>query len=224
MKLLLAEDEAKTAQYLKKGFEENGLVVDVVGDGEAALAAAGPAYDLMILDVMLPRGDGFRVLAELRGRGEALPILMLTARGAVEDRVRGLRGGADDYLVKPFAFSELLARVRNLLGRRGPRGGGETLGVEGLEIDLRHHRAVRDGRRLDLTPKEFKVLELLAAHPGEPLSRTYIAERVWNMNFEGDSNVIDVHIRRLRAKVDDPFERKLIVTVRGVGYRLGGGD
>jgi two-component system copper resistance phosphate regulon response regulator CusR len=220
MRLLIIEDEPKTAAYLRKGLSEHGFVGDVARDGDDGLhrALAG-AYDLVILDVQLPGRDGWSVLAALRQAGAAVPVLFLTARDAVADRVKGLEMGGDDYLVKPFAFSELLARVRSLL-RRGPARPPDVIRVADLEVDLLHHRATRDGRRLDLTPKEFALLALLARRAGEPLSRTLIAEQVWDMNFDCDSNVVDVHVRRLRAKADDPFERKLIHTVRGVGYVL----
>jgi len=220
MKILVVEDEKKTAAYLRKGLAENGFVVDVAerGDDGLHLALTGE-YDLLVLDVLLPGRDGWSVLAELRRAGRSMPVLFLTARDAVGDRVKGLELGADDYLVKPFAFSELLARVRSVL-RRGPGRDPETLRVADLEIDPVRRRAVRAGRRLDLTPKEFALLELLVRRRGEPLSRTVIAEQVWDMNFDSNTNVVDVHIRRLRSKVDDPFERKLIRTVRGVGYAL----
>ncbi len=220
MRILVVEDEAKTAAYLRQGLAENGFVVDVAARGDDGLYAArtGP-YDLIVLDVLLPGRDGWSVLAELRRGGVVTPVLFLSARDAVPDRVRGLDLGADDYLVKPFAFSELLARVRSVL-RRGPSRQSEALHAADLEIDLPRHRAARAGRRLDLTPKEFALLALLARRAGEVLSRALIAEQVWDMNFDCDSNVVDVHVRRLRAKVDDPFERKLIHTVRGAGYVL----
>jgi two-component system copper resistance phosphate regulon response regulator CusR len=220
MKLLIVEDERKTASYLRKGLTENGFAVDVAagGDDGLRLALAGD-YDLLILDVMLPGRDGWSVLEELRQAGKQTPVLFLTARDAIDDRVKGLELGADDYLVKPFAFAELLARVRTIL-RRGAAGQPETLRVADVELDLLRHRASRAGRRLDLTPKEFALLALLARRAGEVLSRRLIAEQVWDIDFESDSNVVDVHVRRLRAKVDDPFERRLIHTVRGVGYVL----
>jgi two-component system copper resistance phosphate regulon response regulator CusR len=220
MKILLVEDEKKTAAYLRKGFTENGLAVDVAGEGDRGLqlALAGE-YSLIILDVMLPQRDGWSVLAELRRVGRTTPVLFLTARDAIRDRVKGLELGADDYLVKPFAFSELLARVRTIL-RRGTAGPGNVLRVGDLEIDLLLRRATRAGVRLDLTPKEFLLLALLARHPGEALSRELLAERVWDMASVGDTNVVDVHVRRMRSKVDDPFAQKLIRTVRGVGYVL----
>jgi two-component system copper resistance phosphate regulon response regulator CusR len=194
--------------------------VDVVSDGEDGLyLLLTDQYDLAILDVMLPQRDGWSILAELRRRGKQTPILFLTARDTLQDRVKGLELGADDYLVKPFAFSELLARVRSIL-RRGPGRQPEVLRIADLEIDLLQHKAVRAGRRLDLTPKEFALLSLLARRTGEVLSRTLIAEQVWDMNFDSDTNVVDVAVRRLRSKVDDPYPKKLIHTVRGMGYVL----
>jgi len=220
VKLLLVEDEAKPAAYLRKGLSEHGFIVDVAADGEEGLhLARGGGYDLIILDILLPRRDGWSVLAELRRGGDRTPVLFLTARDAVEDRVRGLELGADDYLVKPFAFSELLARVRTLL-RRSPARPPDCLQVADLSLDLVRRRAVRRGRRLDLTAKEFALLSLLVRRSGEVLSRTLIAEQIWDMNFDSDTNVVDVHVRRLRSKVDVPFGRKLIHTVRGAGYVL----
>ncbi len=216
----VVEDEAKTAGYLRKGLTENDFVVDVAANGDDGLRLArGGAYDLVVLDVMLPGRDGWSLLAALRAGRILTPVLFLTARDAVEDRVKGLELGADDYLVKPFAFAELLARVRTIL-RRGPARQPETTGVGDLEYDITRHRATRGGQRLDLTPKEFALLSLLARRSGEVLTRTLIAEQVWDMSHGGDSNVVDVHVRRLRAKADVPFERKLIHTVRGVGYVL----
>ena len=220
MKILVIEDEAKTAKFLKKGLEEAGFVVDVAVDGLNGLHLAEELqFDLIILDVMLPELDGWQVLARLRQDGKRALVLLLTALDAVHERVRGLELGADDYLVKPFAFSELLARVRSLL-RRGPPRGQETIRLADLEIDLLRQRATRAGHRLDLTPKEFLLLSLLARRAGEVLSRTQIAESVWDMNFASDTNVVDVNVRRLRGKVDDPFQLKLIHTIRGAGYVL----
>src|SRR5438093_6349899 len=220
MRILVIEDETKTAAFLAKGLREAGFVVDLARDGETGLERARAIkLDLLIVDVMLPNKDGWEVVAELRRDGIRTPILFLTARDSVRDRVKGLELGADDYLVKPFAFSELLARLRSVLRRGAPRQ-PECLQVADVEIDLVRHRASRAGRRLDLTPKEFLLLALLARRKEEVLSRTLIAEQVWDMNFDSDTNVVDVHVRRLRSKVDDPFEHKLIHTVRGVGYVL----
>jgi two-component system, OmpR family, copper resistance phosphate regulon response regulator CusR len=220
MKLLVVEDERKTAAYLKRGLDENGFIVDVADNGEdGAHLALTRLYDLIILDVLLPGRDGWSIVAELRRRAIATPVLFLTARDAVGDRVKGLELGADDYLVKPFAFSELVARIRSLL-RRGPARQSPVLKLADLELDLNRYRATRAGQTLDLTPKEFQLLSLLLRRSGEVLSRTLIAEQVWDINFEGDSNVVEVHMRRLRAKVDEPFAAKLIHTVRGVGYVL----
>lgn len=220
MRILVVEDEPKTAGFLSKGLRENGFVVDIASRGEDALhLAATVAFDLIILDVMLPTLDGWSVLSAIRQDGRQTPVLFLTARDAVEDRVHGLELGADDYLVKPFAFSEVLARLRSIL-RRGPNRQPDTLRVADLEVDIIRHRASRAGRRLNLTPKEFSLLSLLARRTGEVLSRTLIAEQVWDVNFESDTNVVDVHVRRLRSKVDDRFAKPLIHTVRGVGYVL----
>ena len=220
MKVLIVDDEEKTVAYLHKGLEESGFVVDAAGEGAAGLRLAlGRDYDVIILDEMLPQLEGWAIVRELRRAGKQTPVLFLTARDAVQDRVKGLELGADDYLVKPFAFSELLARVRSLV-RRGPARQPETIQVADLQIDLVRFKAARSGQRLDLTPKEFLLLSLLARRAGEVLSRTLIAEQVWDMNFDSGTNVVDVHVRRLRTKVDDPFERKLIHTVRGAGYVL----
>jgi two-component system copper resistance phosphate regulon response regulator CusR len=220
MKILIVEDEPKTAAYLRRGLEESGFVIDSVDDGDDAanLGLAG-LHDLIILDVMLPHRDGWTIVSELRGKGIRTPVLFLTARDGVQDRVKGLELGADDYLVKPFAFSELLARIRSLL-RRVPIRSSTVLKVADLELDLARHRATRGGQLLDLTRKEFMLLSLLMGRTGEVLPRTQIAEQVWDINFDSDSNFVEVHIRRLRAKVDSPFERALIHTVRGVGYVL----
>jgi two-component system, OmpR family, copper resistance phosphate regulon response regulator CusR len=220
VRILLIEDETKTAAFLAKGLREGGFTVDAAMDGETGLSAAlATPYDLLIVDVMLPGRDGWAVVAELRGRNVATPILFLTARDNVRDRVKGLNLGADDYLVKPFAFSELLARVRSLL-RRSPTLPEKELRIEDLEIDTRKNRAVRSGIRLNLTAKEFLLLAQLARAAGEVVSRAEIMDQVWDVNFETSTNIVDVMVRRLRAKVDDPFKRKLVHTIRGVGYAL----
>ncbi|WP_251878749.1 heavy metal response regulator transcription factor [Achromobacter sp. Marseille-Q4954] len=219
MRILVIEDEPKLADYLKKGLSEQSHVVDLARDGVDGLhLALEGVYDLIVLDVMLPGVDGFGVLAAVREQKDT-PILMLTARDAVEDRVRGLEGGADDYLVKPFAFSELLARVQALL-RRGRSQEPTLLRLADLELDLARRRAQRGGRRLDLTAKEFNLLALLLRRQGQVLSRTTLAEQVWDMNFDSDTNVIDVAVRRLRSKLDDPYDTNLLHTVRGMGYVL----
>lgn len=219
MTLLVIEDEVKAGAYLKKGLEESGFPVDVVTNGLDGLHLALEGdYALIILDLMIPGLDGWSVLSRLRTRKD-MPVLVLTAKDAVEDRVRGLELGADDYLVKPFAFVELLARVRTLLRRGQPRE-SERMTILDLEMDVLRRRVSRAGRRIDLTPREFSLLQLLARRRGEVLSRTQIASYVWDMNFDSDTNVVEVAIRRLRAKVDDDFARKLIHTVRGAGYVL----
>ena len=220
MKILIVEDERKTGDYLKQGLSEAGFVADLARDGLDGLhLALTDDYDLVVLDVMLPKLDGWQVLREIRRNGKHLPVLFLTARDQVEDRVKGLEFGADDYLVKPFAFSELLARVRALL-RRGRTNEPELLQVADLELDLQRRRVTRAGKRIDLTAKEFALLELLLRRQGEVLPRSLIASQVWDMNFDSDTNVIEVAVRRLRAKIDDDFEPKLIRTVRGMGYVL----
>lgn len=223
MKILIVEDELKTGGYLKQGLEEAGFVADLTANGYDGLhQALSEAYDLIVLDVMLPGIDGWQILQGIRRAGKDVPVLFLTARDPVEDRVRGLEMGADDYVVKPFAFSELLARVRTLLRRGGKIKEAEILRVADLELDLMRRRVTRAGRRIDLTAKEFSLLELLLRRQGEVLPRSLIASQVWDMNFDSDTNVIEVAIKRLRAKVDDDFDDKLIRTVRGMGYVLEG--
>ena len=221
MKILVVEDEPKTGNYLKQGLAEAGFIVDLARNGEDGLHDALTVnYDLVILDVMLPGLDGWGVLRGIRASGKEIPVLFLTARDQVDDRVRGLELGADDYLVKPFAFAELLARVRTLLRRGGKIKESEILRAVDLELDLIRRRATRGGKRIDLTAKEFALLELLLRRQGEVLPRSLIAAQVWDMNFDSDTNVIEVAVKRLRAKVDDDFELKLIRTVRGMGYVL----
>ena len=222
MRILIVEDEVRAAAYLRQGLSEAGFSVEVAHDGvEGEHLALTQAFDLLILDVMLPGRSGWEILASVR-RMSQTPVLFLTARDRVEDRVRGLEAGADDYLVKPFAFSELLARVRTLLRRR-PQAEPDVLRVADLELDLARHKAWRDGVRVTLTAKEMALLALFMRRRGEVLSRTLIAEQVWDMHFDSDTNVVDVAVRRLRAKIDEPFELKLIHTLRGVGYVLESG-
>jgi two-component system, OmpR family, copper resistance phosphate regulon response regulator CusR len=219
MRILVIEDEPKTAAYLKKGLEESGYSVEVANDGSHGLILAQEEdYDVIILDVMLPWMDGWTVVKTLRAT-RTTPVLFLTAHDDVNDRVRGLELGADDYLVKPFAFVELLARVRTL-ARRGPPRESELIRIGDLEMDINRRRVKRGATRIDLTPREFSLLQLLARRHGEVLSRTQIASYVWDMNFDSDTNVVEVAIRRLRSKIDDNFPVKLIHTVRGVGYVL----
>ena len=221
MKILVVEDEPKTGDYLKQGLGEAGFVVDLARDGLDGLhLALTEAYDLAILDVMLPGIDGWQVLQGIRRAGKEMPVLFLTARDEVDDQVRGLELGADDYLVKPFAFAELLARVRTLLRRGSKSKEADTLRAADLELDLLRRRVTRVGKRIDLTAKEFALLELLLRRQGEVLPRSLIASQVWDMNFDSDTNVVEVAVRRLRAKVDDDFTPKLIRTVRGMGYVL----
>lgn len=220
MKIMIVEDEQKTGDYLKQGLSEAGFTVDLVRDGLDGLhLALTENHDLLILDVMLPGLDGWQLLQQVRQAGKQMPVLFLTARDQVKDRVKGLELGADDYLVKPFAFSELLARVRTLL-RRGKSKEPERLQAADLELDLVRRRVTRAGKRIELTAKEFSLLELLLRRQGEVLPRSLIASQVWDMNFDSDTNVIEVAIRRLRAKIDDDYEPKLIRTLRGMGYVL----
>ena len=220
MKILLVEDEPKTGEYLKQGLTEAGYLTDWVTDGLTGKhQALSESYDLIILDVMLPMLDGWSILKSIRQAGQSTPVLFLSAKGQVDDRVRGLELGADDYLVKPFAFAELLARIKTLL-RRGAQREDDVIRVADLELDLRKRRATRAGQRIDLTAKEFALLELFMRRHGEILPRSLIAAQVWDMNFDSDTNVIEVAMRRLRCKIDDHFEPKLIHTLRGMGYVL----
>jgi two-component system OmpR family response regulator len=220
MRVLVVEDEAKMAGLLKRGLEEEGYAVDIAATGPDGLwAGTENQYDAILLDVMLPGLDGFEVCRQLRQRGRWAPVLMLTARDDVDDRVQGLDAGADDYLVKPFSFSELLARVRALV-RRGAGERPAILVVDDLELDPAARRVSRGGTEINLTVREFALLELFMRHPGDVLTRTRILEHVWDFAFDGDSNVVDVYIRYLREKVDRPFKRATIETVRGAGYRL----
>lgn len=221
MRILIVEDEVKTGDYLKQGLVEAGFSVDLIREGKDGLHhALTESVDMAILDVMLPGLDGWDILSGIRRAGKDMPVLFLTARDQVEDRVKGLELGADDYLVKPFAFSELLARVRTLLRRGTKMSATEVFKIADLELDLLRRRVTRAGKRIDLTAKEFLLLELLLRRQGEVLPRSLIASQVWDMNFDSDTNVIEVAMRRLRVKVDDDFEPKLIRTVRGMGYVL----
>ncbi|MBO1520118.1 heavy metal response regulator transcription factor [Oceanisphaera pacifica] len=221
MKILIIEDEQKTGDYLQKGLNEAGFVVDLARNGLDGLhLATSEPYDLIIIDVMLPDLNGWRIVEALREQGRNMPLLFLTAKDSVEDRVRGLELGADDYLVKPFAFAELLARVRTLLRRGSPQAVSNHLKVADLTLNLPRRHAVRAGNHIHLTNKEFTLLELLVRRQGEVLPRSLIASLVWDMNFDSDTNVIDVAIRRLRAKIDEDYEPKLIQTIRGMGYTL----
>ena len=221
MKLLVVEDEIKTGQYLKKGLYEAGLIVDLACTGmDGHHQAVTEKYDLIILDVMLPDIDGWHILKTLRSNGDLTPVLFLSAKDSTEDKVKGLELGADDYLAKPFVFAELLARVRTLLRRGIPNQELDTLTIANMTLDLKRRSAIREGQRINLTNKEFSLLELLLRRQGEVLPRSLIASQVWDMNFDSDTNVIDVAIRRLRSKIDSNFQPKLIHTVRGMGYVL----
>jgi heavy metal response regulator len=222
VRVLLVEDEPRIAGFISRGLSEEGHAVDVASDGEEALDWPRLVdFDVIILDVMLPVRDGIDVCRTLRARGAHTPILMLTARDTIDDRVRGLDSGADDYLVKPFAFAELLARLRALL-RRDPAAQGSLLHAGDLTLDTTTRAATRGGEAIDLTTKEYAILEYLMRHPNHVLTRTMISEHVWNYDFDAESNVIDVHVRNLRRKIDDPFSTKLLQTVRGAGYRIVG--
>jgi two-component system, OmpR family, response regulator len=221
MRILLVEDEFKMARAVRRGLEQEGYAVDAVSDGEDALhRALYEDYDAIVLDVMLPTRDGFAVCRALRTKGRWAPVLMLTARDSVEDRIRGLDAGADDYLVKPFSFGELSARLRALM-RRGASERPTALATENVVLDPATHVVTRDGRPIELSPREFALLEFLMRHSGEVLSRTRILEHVWDVNYEGFSNVVDVYVGYLRKKLEVPFDSPFLRTVRGVGYGVG---
>lgn len=221
MRVLLVEDEPGIADFIRQGLAEASYAVDVARDGLEGLDyAVSVAYDVLILDIMLPKLNGLDLIKELRRRGDRTPTLMLTARDTVDDRVQGLDAGADDYLVKPFAFAELLARVRSLL-RRPPLQSGSVLCVADLELDTVHHCVRRGNRVISLSPKEFAMLEYLMRHPNQALTRTQIGEHVWNLDFYNESNVVDVYIGYLRRKIDNDHDPRLIHTIRGIGYRIG---
>jgi len=225
MRVLIIEDDPKTAEFVARGLGEGGYVVDVVTDGKKGLLqAAAEDYDLVIVDRMLPGLDGVSIVETLRRTGKQTPVLFLSAKGRVEDRVEGLRAGGDDYLVKPFAFSELLARVEALLRRPASASVETVLRVDGLEMDLLAHTVTRDGQQIVLQPREFRLLEYLMRHAGQVVTRTMLLENVWNYHFDPQTNVIDVHISRLRQKVDKDFDTALLHTVRGAGYMLRAGE
>jgi two-component system OmpR family response regulator len=221
MKILVIEDDAQTAAYIANGLKEHGHTVDLAGSGRDGLfLATGEVYDLLVVDRMLPELDGLTIVKTIRASGDKTPVLFLTALGGVDDRVTGLDAGGDDYLVKPFAFSELLARI-NALGRRPPINSAETvLRVENLEMDLLKRSVTRDGHAIELQPREFRLLEYLMRHTGQVVTRTMLLEYVWDFHFDPHTNVVETHISRIRSKVDKPFNLPLIHTVRGAGYRL----
>jgi two-component system copper resistance phosphate regulon response regulator CusR len=219
MRILVVEDEKRIADFLARGLESAGYAVDTAADGGSGLELVHQTdYDLIVLDLMLPDMDGLKVLEKIRNRKVSPPVLILSARGGVDDRVKGLEVGADDYLTKPFAFVELLARVRAMLRRGQPTP--ERLQVGDLSLDCIRRKVTRSGEQIELAPKEFSILEYLMRNKGRPLSRTMIVEHVWDMDYDGLTNIVDVYIRHLRSKIDDRFPQKLIHTVRGIGYML----
>src|SRR5437899_3695865 len=223
MRILVVEDEKRIADFLTRGLQGAGYAVDIAPDGTTAIEFIHATdYDLVILDLMLPDMDGLKVLERIRSRKVGPPVMILSARGQVDDRVKGLEHGADDYLVKPFAFVELLARVRALLRRGQPTP--ERLQVADLTLDCIRRKVIRGSETIDLAPKEFGILEYLMRNPGRPLSRTMIVEHVWDMDYDGLTNIVDVYIRHLRSKIDDRFSQKLIQTVRGIGYLIDAPD
>jgi two-component system OmpR family response regulator len=221
MRLLVVEDDREAAEYLKKALREAGHVAEVAADGEEGLALALDGdYDVLIVDRMLPKRDGLSLLSELRGKGIAVPVLILSALGQVDDRVTGLRAGGDDYLAKPYSFSELLARIEALARRRAPQAADTVYRVADLELDRLSHSVMRAGKEIVLQPREFRLLEYLMRHAGQVVTRTMLLENVWDYHFDPQTNVIDVHVSRLRSKIDKGFDRALLHTVRGAGYMI----
>ncbi len=221
MRILLIEDDAKICSFIVKGLEENGFAIDCAHDGEEGLyMAATSPYDLLIVDIMLPKKDGLTLIKELRPKKSSLPILILSAKRSVEEKVDGLQAGSDDYLTKPFAFAELLARVRALLRRGTNAPSNHTLVVGNLVLDQLSYTVTRNQKEIELKPKEFSILEYLMRYEGQVVTRTMLMEHVWNVQFDTSTNVVDVHMCRLRDKIDKNYEQKMIHTIRGVGYVL----